>query len=166
MALLPGTHAYGVNTIWVDQWYDVALLKTAYSGHLTLSALWAQHTENRILFPNLVVLLLAKATHFNIVDEEFLSAITLVGSTVLLIIGHRRWSPRAPLIFYLPVAILMLSFVQSGNTLWGFQFAWYLVLLALCVAVVLCDHPRWNWLIAAGAMIAAIVGSYLRSRVF
>jgi hypothetical protein len=152
--------AYGVNTIRVDQWSDIGLIEHAYSGHLTFSDLWAQHTDNRILFPNLVVLLLAKTTHFNVVDEEFLSAITLVIATALLIIGHRRWSPRAPLIFYIPVAIVMLAFVQTENTLWGFQFAWYLVLLALSVAVVLCDTPKWNWLIVTGAMIAAIVGSY------
>ncbi len=152
--------AYGLNTIWVDQWSDLGLIEHAYSGHLTFSTLWAQHTDNRILFPNLVVLLLAKTTHFNIVDEEFLSAATLLGSTGLLIIGHRRRTPATPWIFYLPVAIVMLSFVQSGNALWGFQFAWYLVLLALCVALVLCDSPRWNWLIVLGAVAAAIVGSY------
>jgi hypothetical protein len=110
-------HTYGVNTIWVDQWSDLSLLKQAYSGHLTLSALWAQHTDNRILFPNLVVLLLAKTTQFNVVDEEYLSAITLVGAIVVLIMGHRRRPPRAPLIAYVPVVFVMLSFVQSGNTL-------------------------------------------------
>ena len=152
--------AYAVNTIWVDQWSDLGLIDHAYSGHLTLSVLWAQHTDNRILFPNLVVLLLAKSTHFNVVDEEFLSAFTLMTATALLIVGHRRRTPGTPWILYLPVAILMLSFVQNGNTLWGFQFAWYLVLLALSVALVLCDKARWSWLIAAAAIGAAVVGSY------
>ena len=152
--------AFAVNTIWVDQWSNLALIEQTYSGHLTLSALWAQHTDNRILFPNLVVLLLAKTTHFNVVDEAFLSACLLVIATTLLIVGHRRRLKSTPWIFYLPVAIVMFSFVQNDNTLWGFQFAWYLVLLALSVALVLCDHPKWNWLIAAGAMIAAVVGSY------
>jgi hypothetical protein len=153
-------HHFGLNTIWIDQWSDLGLISHAYSGHLTLSTLWAQHTENRILFPNLVVLLLAHTTHFNVVDEEFLSAIILVVSTALLIVGHRRRSPTTPWLFYCPVAILMLSVVQSGNTLWGFQFAWYLVLLALSVTLVLCDSTKWNWVVAAGAISAAIVGSF------
>ena len=151
---------FGLNTIWIDQRSDLTLISHVYSGHLTLSTLWAQHTENRILFPNLIVLLLAYTTHFNIVDEEFLSATILVLSIALFIIGHRRRSPTTPWIFYSPVAILMLSFVQSGNTLWGFQFAWYLVLLALSAALVLCDSPKWNWLVVAGAISAAIVGSF------
>ena len=136
------------------------LLKQTYSGHLTLLALWAQHTDNRILFPNLVVLLLAKTTHFNVVDEAFLSACLLVIATALLIVGHRRRLTSTPLIFYVPVAIVMFSFLQNANTLWGFQFAWYLVLLSLSVALVLCDDPSWSWLIAVGAMVAAVVGSY------
>ena len=152
--------AYAVNTIFVDQWSDLGLIHHAYSGHLTLSVLWAQHTDNRILFPNLVVLLLAKTTHFNVIDEEFISAFTLMVATALLIAGHRRRSPRTLWILYLPVAILMFSLVQNGNTLWGFQFAWYLVLLALSVALVLCDDPRWGWLVFAGAIVAAVVGSY------
>ncbi len=94
------------------------------------------------------------------VDETFLSACLLVIATTLLIVGHRRRLKSTPWVFYVPVAIVMFSFVQNDNTLWGFQFAWYLVLLALSVALVLCDDPDWNWLIAAGAMIAAIVGSY------
>ena len=152
--------AFAVNTIWVDQWSDLALIKQTYSGHLTLSALWAQHTDNRILFPNLVVLLLAKTTHFNVVDEAFLSACLLVIATTLLIVGHRRRLNTTPWVFYVPVAIVMFSFAQSDNTLWGFQFAWYLVLLALSVTLVQCDDPEWSWLIVAGAMVAALIGSY------
>ncbi len=151
---------FGVNTIWIDQWSDLGVISRAYSGHLTLSTLWAQHTENRILFPNLVVLLLAHTTRFNVVDEEFLSASALVSSIALLIIGHRRRSPTTAWILYLPVAILMLSIVQSGNTLWGFQFAWYLVLLALSLALVLCDSSKWTWIATSAAIGAAIVGSY------
>ncbi len=152
--------AFAVNTIWVDQWSDLALIKQSDAGHLTLSALWAQHTDNRILFPNLVVLLLAKATHFNVIDEAFLSACLLVAATILLIVGHRRRNVATPWLFYLPVAVVMLSFVQNGDTLWGFQFAWYLVLFAVVAALVLCDDPRWSWFVATGAMIAAVVGSY------
>jgi len=152
--------AFGANTIWEDQWSDLILIQHAYSGHLTLSALWAQHNENRILFPNLVVLLLAEVTHFNVKAEEFLSGLTLVGATAVLILGHRRRSPATPWTLYVPVAIVMLSFVGYGNALWGFQFAWYLVLLALSVALVLCDHPRWGWLVFTGAIVAGVVGSY------
>src|SRR5579871_5129015 len=66
--------AYGVNTIVVDQWTDIALLQKLYAGHLTWSALWAAHNENRMLFPNLVVIALAHLDHFDTVAEMYLGA--------------------------------------------------------------------------------------------
>jgi hypothetical protein len=63
---------YGVNTIYADQWYNVALV----GHHLNFSALWAQHAEHRMLVPNVIVVLLAHTTHLNIVFEECLNGLT------------------------------------------------------------------------------------------
>ena len=60
----------------------------------------------------------------------------------LLIWAHKRRSPATPLLYYCPVAFVMLTFAQWQNTLWGFQMAWYLVVFALAVSVVLLDRPR------------------------
>ena len=95
--------AFGSNTIWEDQWSDLTLIQ---QRHIRVTspcpALWAQHNENRILFPNLVVLLLPEVTHFNVKTEEFLSGLTLVGTTAVVILGHRRRSPGTPWILYVP----------------------------------------------------------------
>jgi hypothetical protein len=128
-------HAYGVNVIQLDQWSDVALIDHAYSGTLQFSMLWAQHNENRIFFPNLIVLALAYTTHLNVLIEEYLSAFMLFGATALVICAHKRRSPERRWIWYCPVAFLMLSLAQAGNALWGFQMAWYLVLLTTALAL-------------------------------
>ena len=114
-------HAYGVNVIYSDQWDDVALIGHSYSGTLHLSTLWSQHYENRIFFPNLIVLALAYTTHFNVVTEEYLSALMLFGGTALVICAHKRRSPERRWIWYCPVAFLLLSLAQAMNALWGFQ---------------------------------------------
>ena len=106
-------HADGVNVIYADQWDDVALIGHAYSGTLHLSTLWAQHYENRIFFPNLIVLALAYTTHFNVVTEEYLSALMLFGATALVICAHKRRSPERRWIWYCPVAFLLLSLAQA-----------------------------------------------------
>ena len=106
-------HAYGVNVIFADQWDDVALIGHAYSGTLHLSTLWSQHYENRIFFPNLIVLALAYTTHFNVVTEEYLSALMLFGGTALVICAHKRRSPERRWIWYCPVAFLLLSLAQA-----------------------------------------------------
>ena len=62
--------------------------------------------------------------------------------------------------YYCPVALLAFSIVQYENTLWGFQMAWYLVMLSLAVALVLLDRPTLTWIAFLGASAAAIVGSF------
>ena len=156
---------YQVNAIWQDQWDDVTLIRHFPSW----SALWNQHTDNRILFPNLIVVALAHTVHYNIKIEEYLSALMLFGATALFIWLHKRRSPNTPLLFYCPVAFLTLTLSQWQNALWGFQMAWYLVLLSLAVTMALLDRPQvvgplgWPllaWPTFVVAALAAVVGSY------
>ncbi len=153
-------HADGVNVINADQWDDVALIGHAYAGTLHLSTLWAQHNENRIFFPNLIVLALAYSTHFNVVTEEYLSALMLFGATALVICAHKRRSPGRRWIWYCPVAFLLLSLAQAVNALWGFQMAWYLVLLMVVLALFLLDQEPLRWPVFAGAIAAAVIASF------
>ena len=153
-------HQYSVNVIIADQWSDVALAGKALSGHLSWSDLWAQHNENRILFPNFIVLLLTYATHLNIRTEEYLSALLLVGSVVLIIWTHRRRSPTTPLIWYCPLTVLMFSWVQFENTLWGFQIAWYVVLICLVGTLAVLDSEELAGSRLALAALIAVIGSF------
>jgi hypothetical protein len=153
-------HLYSVNVIFGDQWDDVTVIQHSYSHLFDWGSLWAQHNENRIFFPNLIVVLLAHTTHFNIQVEEYLSAIMLVVATALFIWAHKRRSGSTPWLYYVPVVILALSTVQYENTLWGFQMAWYLVLLSLATAVILVDRPTLTWLSLIGAIVAGVVGSF------
>ena len=159
-------HEYGVNAIYYDQWENVALLThsklgfTSYAGHTTLGMLWTQHNENRMLFPNLVVFALRDLTHFNVLIEQYLSAVLLVIALSLIILAHRRDLISIRWIVYLPVAFLMLSLGQSGDTLFGFQLAWYLILLALAASIFLLDSPRLRWFGLLAAMGITVVGSY------
>jgi hypothetical protein len=159
-------HEYGVNAIYYDQWDNVALLThsnlgfTSYAGHTSLGMLWSQHNENRMLFPNLVVFALRDLTHFNVLIELYLSAVLLVIAMSLIILAHRRDLVSTRWIAYLPVAFLILSLGQAGDTLFGFQLAWYLILLALAAAIFLLDSPRLSWFVLLAAIGTAVVGSY------
>jgi hypothetical protein len=154
-------HTYGVNVIYWDQLEnDVTLIGHAYSGTLHLSTLWSQHYENRIFFPNLIVLALAYTTHFNVLTEEYLSALLLFGATALVIGAHKRRSPDRRWIWYCPVAFLLLSLAQASNALWGFQMAWYLVLLMVALALFLLDQEPQRWPVFVGAIAAAVVASF------
>jgi hypothetical protein len=151
---------YSFNAIVADQWDDVWVIRQSYLHGFDWSSLWAIHTDNRILFPNLIVVALAHTVHFNIRVEEFLSAMMLFAATALFIWSHKRRSPDTPLIFYCPVAFLTLSFAQWQNALWGFQMAWFLVLLCAALTVVLVDRPVLTWPYFVVAALCAVVGSY------
>jgi hypothetical protein len=151
---------YSVNVVVSDQWDDVTVIRASYSHVIDWGTLWAQHNENRIFFPNLVVILLSRVAHFNIRVEEAFSTTMLVAAIALIIWAHKRRSPSTPWLYYCPVALLMLSLVQFGNTLWGFQMAWFMVLLALATAMVLLDRFTLTWLTMVGASAAGVVGSF------
>ena len=127
-------------------------LASVHSGH--------QHAEHRVFVPNLIVLLLARTTHFNILVEEYLSGVMLCVAIGLLILADKRSSPSTPWIYYCPVALVLLSFVQVGSMLFGFQLSWYLAILAFAVALFLLDRTDLTKLVLAGAIAAAVVGSF------
>jgi hypothetical protein len=78
-------HRYGVNMVWGDSWSDINVIEHARAGTLSLATLWAQHNENRVFFPKLIVVMLGDTTHFNTVIEEYVSAAMLIIATGLLI---------------------------------------------------------------------------------
>lgn len=150
---------YQVNAVFGDQWDDVVVIHRSFVHFPDWVSLWSLHNHNRVLVPNLIVVALAHTVHFNIGVEEYLSASMLFAATALVIWAHKRRSPATPLLFYCPVAFVMLSIAQWQNTLWGFQMAWYLVLLSLAATIFFLDRPRLTWPFVLAAAFAAVVGS-------
>ena len=151
---------YSLNVVTGDQWGDVIVIARSHAHLFDWSSLWAQHNENRIFFPNLIVLLLAYSTAFNVQVEQYLSFLLLLGSTGLIIGAYKKGSPDTPWLYLCPVAFLTLSVVQYENALWGFQMAWYLVLFCLALSLFLLDRMASSPLPFAIAILSAIVGSY------
>ena len=151
---------YSVDALVGDQWDDVAVIKKSYVHFFDWGPMWAQHNENRIFFPNIVVVFLAHTDHFDVRVEEFLSALILTAAVVCILWAHKRRSPAIPWLYYCPVAFLAFSVVQYGNTLWGFQLAWYMVLLCLAAAILLLDRVTLTWMTLVGALVVAVVGSF------
>ena len=96
---------YQVNAMWQDQWDDVPVIRQSFINFPDWSSLWVQHVDNRIFFPNLIVLALAHTVHYNITVEEYVSAVMLFAATAVLIWCHndarriRRCSTTVPLPF-------------------------------------------------------------------
>ena len=112
------------------------------------------------LLSNLIVIALAHTVHFDITVEEFLGAAMLIGAYALLILAHHRRSPSTPWLYYCPVMLVGLALTQWENTLWGFQMAWFLVLLSLAATLFILDRITMTWLAFVAAILLAIIGSY------
>lgn len=150
---------FGVNVIYGDQLSDISVVSASQHHFLPWEALWAQYQDNRLLFPNLIVLLLARTVALNIHTEELVSATFLLAATALVIGAHKKRAPTTPWLYYCPVALLTFSLVQYQDTLFGYQLAWYLILLSLAAALFLLDVQIMAWAAFGGAVAAAVVGS-------
>jgi hypothetical protein len=151
---------YSANAVVGDQWDLIPMVKQSYVHFFDWGPMWAQHNENRIFFPNIILLLLVHADHFNIQVEEYLSAVMLLAAVAFIVWAHKRRSPSTPWLYYCPVAFLAFSVVQYGNTIWGFQLAWYLVLLSLAAVLLLLDRFTLTWVTLVVALAVAVVGSF------
>jgi len=152
-------HTYAVNLVVNDQFDDVTVIRGSYVHFFDWHLLWGQHNETRIFVSNLVAVMLAHFDHFNVVDEDYLSAFLLLGAVGLLMWAHKRRSPNVPWLYYCPVAFLLLTVAQWQNSLWGFQLAWYLTMFCLMAAIFFVDRLDLNaWSLALAATFG-VVGS-------
>jgi len=134
---------YSINVIFWDEWDDVPIIHAALHSHLTFSALWAQHNENRILIPNLVVVASALVEHYNSKSIILLGAFTFVASYIILLAAFRHYLGRALTpVHALTLGLVWFSLEDTENSLWAFQLAWYLVIAFLMALIFLLSQPR------------------------
>jgi hypothetical protein len=152
---------YATNGVYWDEWNLVELMRRGNDGTLTLGNLWSQHNENRMFFPNVITLILGNATGFSDTAFMYLGAILLVAAVLLLIVGCRRDLLEYPLA-YVPAIFLFFSLAQYENTLWAFQFAWFLIVACICGVLVLLTAPQvrlWQLLVSVAIGIVASYSS-------
>src|SRR5215218_3181208 len=112
--------AFGVNVVFADAWDMVLVFRKWSSGRLAFADLYAQHNEHRMFFPKGAELLLGMLTRYNNVAEMYLIVSCFLVTAAVLLLAFRR-EIGLPLIFFVPVALLIFSFRQYENMLFGFQ---------------------------------------------
>src|SRR5215210_616801 len=114
--------AFGVNVVFADAWDMVLVFRKYSSGRLAFADLYAQHNEHRMFFPKGAELLLGLLTRYNNVAEMYVVVSCFLITAAVLLVAFRR-EIGLPLIFFVPVALLVFSFRQYENMLWGFQIS-------------------------------------------
>ena len=114
--------AFGVNVVFADAWEMVPVFRKWFHNQLTFADLYAQHVEHRIFFPRVAELALGILTRYNNVAEMYVIVTCFLITGFVLLVAFRR-EVGLPLVFFVPIALLVFSFRQYQNMLWGFQIS-------------------------------------------
>ncbi|HET6658411.1 MAG TPA: hypothetical protein VFH16_00690 [Rubrobacter sp.] len=147
--------AFGVNVVFADAWDMVLVFRKFSSGRLTFADFYAQHNEHRMFFPKGAELLLGLLTRYNNVAEMYVVVSCFLITAAVLLVAFRR-EIGLPLIFFVPVALLIFSFRQYENMLWGFQISFaFTQTFGVLALYLLSSSSRSNF----GAYAFAALGS-------
>src|SRR5215218_2564718 len=152
--------AFGVNVVFADAWDMVLVFHKFFSSRLTFADLYAQHNEHRMFFPKGAELLLGLLTRYNNVAEMYVVVSCFLITAAVLLVAFRR-EIGLPLIFFVPVALLIFSFRQYENMLWGFQISFAFTQTFGVLALYLLSSSRGNF--GAYAFAAALGSATIAS---
>ena len=132
---------YSVNVPVTDQYEFVPIFQKLDAGVVPLGDFWEQHNEHRIVFPTIILVLLAKITHWNILAEVYLSFFTACVAFIGLIglINRRIINSTLKFGAIFLAAWIFFSPVQWENWLWGWQFEWFLCIACIIWSINLLD---------------------------
>ncbi|MEG4226516.1 hypothetical protein QUA35_10765 [Microcoleus sp. N9_B2] len=130
---------FSINVPIDDEWRLATLFEKIAAGNITFNDFWALHSNHRIVFPKIIIAVVAFASRWNINYQLCLSiglaAITFIAMYKLSSMQVKKiWDDLWHLANIL-TCILVFSLVQYENWLWGFQLAWFLVNLCFVAAV-------------------------------
>ncbi len=156
---------YAVNALQGDDWNMVpGGVHQALHGHISLSQLWGQYGESRILLVRAVIILFAFLDRFNTRSTIFFNATVYITSYLILLALCRAYlAPFGKRLTPIPVLILGLvwfSLADVQSILWDFPMINYLLLLGFLVMVFALQVPkRRRMLWFSIGVLAAIMAS-------
>ncbi|MEG4211382.1 hypothetical protein [Microcoleus sp. S13_B4] len=139
---------FSVNVPVDDEWRLASLFEKIAGGNVTFNDFWALHSNHRILFPKIIIAVVAFASRWNI-NYQFCLSIGLAAITFIALykLSSMQVKNVADDLWHLAnilTCVLLFSLVQHENWLWGFQLAWFLVNLCFVAAVyALSSHPKF-----------------------
>jgi len=149
-------HLFGVNIPWRDDFGVAEQFHLFFSNDpYWLERVFQEHNIHRMFFPNLIFLVNAFLTSWNLKVQMFLGWAFIGISLILLYLllnkthSNFRW-------LIIPFSIIMYSPGQWQNLLWGFQLQWFLVVTCIFCTIYLINlGGKLNFFISIGLGIIA-----------
>lgn len=151
---------YAVNSFYADDWSVVPVVHSTLHGHLSLSQLWGQHNESRLVIGTLIEVLFGFANKLDLRSVIFGSAVVFIATYAgLLVLVRRYFGKRLTPLTVLVIGATWFSVADVENSLWAFQLSWYLTVfftvMMLCALLVPQTHRNLWYLIALVLALAA-----------
>ncbi len=156
--------AFGVSVVQRDAWSMVPLFDRWAAGKLQVADFFVQHFEHRSTFPEIAELSLGIITKYDNVAEMYLIQVCLLVTLVVLLLAFRaNIRSSLGLFLFVPVSLLVFSFRQEANMLFGYQINFAFVqtfgVLALFLLYVV-GHRSFRKFAFVAALVSATVASY------
>lgn len=146
LALVPplltvgGVLWFGVDVPVGDQWTLAPILERLELGNEAPYGLFAQANESRPAFPRLLFVGLARLGYWNVKREMLATQFLLMGTSLGLVLLVRQYRGDGAVHtagFALAANMLLFSWTQYENFLWGIQFILYVPFACLVAACLL-----------------------------
>ncbi len=146
-----------------DSWSLVPFLEKMYQGTLVPTDLLAQHAEHRPFFPRVILLSLARLTHWDLFYEAALNFVLAIG--IFLNFLFRRslqeiGRVRLPLWFIPVISAFLFSLVQYENFWVGWQLVLMLNIYAVTWGTIFLCTGKISWLRIGAAAVCGIVATF------
>ena len=157
---------FSVNVPIDDEWRLANLFEKIAAGNINFNDFWALHSNHRILFPKIIIAVLAFASQWNINYQLCLSiglaVITFIAMYSLSSMQVKNAGDNLWHLANILTCILLCSLVQYENWLWGFQLAWFLVNLCFVSAVyaLLSNHKLLPYIKISIAAVFCFIASF------
>jgi len=142
-------YLYGVNVTFWDEWEAVVFLESFFNDDsLWLYQIHIAHNEHRMFFPNLIFLVNAILTSWNVVTQMYLSW-AVVGIILVPIYLFLKKTNSNLVWLLIPISFLMYSPYQADNFLWGHQIQWFLAIASFLWAIYFLSIPKKFFFVSA-----------------
>nr|ACS83716.1 hypothetical protein WISOIL_0027 [uncultured bacterium AOCefta2] len=156
--------AYHIDAPRGEQWYLARYIELLYKGQFQYRFLFLQDEGEKPVFPTIVLLCLARLTHWNIYYEMLTSIMlafaTWIILTVKLISTFKECGIRNCKWIAFVLSVILFSLAQWENWLWGIRISVYLNILCVVVGLILLTSRPVRPLHVMGAIILAIIATF------
>lgn len=146
-----------------DQWELVSLLDKSFDGWPSLGDLFAAHNEHRVGFPRIVMVLLARASAWNVRAELVASVLVALGTfAVVHRMARRTAAPLEAGGKFTPAILSSISFslVAWENWTWGWQLQIFMCVAAVTGALTLLGGRTLGRSGFGAALVLTLIATY------